>query len=217
MMAMDRRQVRAAVEKAPTDRQSQALDKAREMSRRAQALLAAAGEAVPASRWHVLTIRNGFDKSVDKALSDGGVCCWMPTRIIAQKRRGGRPGKPLPDLALPAMPGYLFIKTLWSAEVWAALRTVDGIVDVLGGAFRPAPLKDDTVLKLRAFIDEDPNAIMILTNALRVGEQVMIDQGPFARFVGIVDRVNEDRVWLEVMLLGQTCLTELGLAQVSKI
>jgi transcriptional antiterminator NusG len=217
MMAIDKKQLSDAMANAPTDRQSAALDKARAATRRTQALLAAAGEEGPQARWYVLTIRNGFDKAVDKALTDAGIACWMPTRLIEPKRRGGRPGKPQPPVMAPALPGYLFVHTVATACAMAGLMGVEGVDGVLGGWERPASVKDGIVLKLRAFIDDDPEAIMILSNALRVDEEVLIDSGPFASFPGVVVEAMDRRVLVEVMIFGRRTPVELDIAQVSKL
>lgn len=217
MMAIDTKRLSEAVDRAPTDRQSAALDRARAVSRRSQALLAAACMDVPERRWYVLTIKPGCDKSVEKTLTDSRIECWMPIKIVKRKRRGGRAGEPATDVEAPALPGYLFVKVISCAEAWAGLVMLDGVSGVLGGMDRPASVSDDKVLKLRVFIDEDPEAIMVLTNALRRGDHVAIDSGPFAMFPGVVADVRAGgRVLVETMLFGQAVPVELDLAQVSK-
>ena len=217
MMAIDMKQLNEAVKAAPTDRESAALDKARAVSRRTQALLAAAGMEGPERRWYVLTIAPGSDKAVEKQLSDAKIECWMPVKTISRKRRGGRAGLPMDDVQLPALPGYLFVHVYSTVEGWAGLRTVPGVSGVLGGADRPASVSEARVLKLKAFIDEDPAAIAVLTNALVRGATVMIDSGPFAMFTGMVSGAPTlGRVIVEVMLLGRAVPIDLELALVSK-
>lgn len=188
------------------------------LSRRAQALLAAAGMDGPEAQWFVLRIERGADIAVDNALADARIERWMPAQMMVPPRRGGRKGPKSEAVAAPSLPGYIFVRLVSVARSWAGLRTIKGIAGVLGGADRPAPIRDGIILKLRAFIDEDPRAIEVLTNALKTGDQVRIDDGPFASFPGVVEEVRErGRVLVEAMIFGRACPIELDLAQVSKL
>lgn len=197
-----------------------ALDVARDresLSRRQQALLAAAGESGPHRRWYVLTIAAGADKAVDNALAAARVERWMPVKEVEAKWRGGRKGRRPDPIIMPALPGYLFVKVANCAAAWAGLARIKGVLGVLGGADQPSPVSDDTVLKMRVFIDEDPEAIMVLTNALKVGDPVTIDAGPFAMFPGVVDEVRDNgRLVVEAMVFGRATTIELDLAMVTK-
>lgn len=188
------------------------------LSRRAQALLAAAGMDGPEARWHVITVAQGLDKAVDNALAENGIEHWMP-KIWTLRRRRARNGCARPDVhqLLPALPGYMFVRVVWTDLSWEGLSTIKGIAGVIGGATRPATVRDDIVVKLKARIDDDPEAFAILTNALKTGDQVRVDDGPFASFPGVVEMVKADgRAVVEVMIFGREVKVELDLAQITK-
>lgn len=195
----------------------QANDRRIAVSQRQRALLAAAGQDGPEARWYVLQVRRGADNCVNNLLADANIEHWMPSKLVDQKHRGGRKG-PKPEAKLVAfLPGYLFVKVVWCPPCWEALIGIKGVHDVIGSAERPTPVMDDRLLKLRAFIEKDPTAVKVLTNALETGDRVRIESGPFASYWGFVDQVFENgRALIDVMIFGRSTSVELDVAQVSK-
>ena len=94
----------------------------------------------------------------------------------------------------------------------------DVCLAILGGALRPAALKDDIILKLQLFLQKDRTARETLLNALKVGHAVRVDSGPFASFEGVVTLLQGfDRVKVEVNIFGRVAPVALHLDQVSRI
>lgn len=187
------------------------------LRRREQAMLAAAGQAGPEARWYVLQVRNGADIAVDKALEDANIEHWMAAQTVEVRRRS-RYGSCRPvSRTVPFLPGYLFIRVVWCGPCWEALSGLKGVAGVIGSAERPAPVSDDRMLKLRAFVEKDPTSIKVLTNALVKGDKVRVDDGPFASFPGVVEAVNTSgRALIEVMIFGRAVSVDLDLAQITK-
>jgi transcription antitermination factor NusG len=199
------------------DRAWQESDKRIAISRKQQALLAAAGESGPTARWYVLQVKRGADIAVDKLLEEASIEHWTPSQTIQPKRQGGRKG-PKPDpKVVPFLPGYLFVKVVWCAPCWEAISGLKGVAGVIGTAEKPAPVPDNRLLKLRAFVEKDPASIQVLTKALVAGDKVRVDDGPFASFPGVVERVCKNgRALVEVMIFGRAVSADLELAQISK-
>jgi len=216
-MALDRKKLNEA-ELVVADRQTRRLDAARAISRRQQALLAGANLVEPEQDWYVLLVADGFDIPVDNVLTNMRIEHWMPSLRIERKRRGKRKWQSFEPLVTPALPGYMFAKVVPCAETWAGLSMVDGIVGPIGGAAYPAPVKTKEITKLKAFIEEDKSAIEILTNALKAGDAVSVDDGPFRSFEGIVKLLSgKRRVQVEVAIFGRAVPIDLDLAQVTKL
>jgi transcription antitermination factor NusG len=199
------------------DRAWQESDKRIALTRRQQALLAAAGETGPSARWYVLQVKRGFDIVVDKALEDARIERWMAAQEIEVRRRS-RFGSSRPESKIvPFLPGYLFVKVVWCAPCWEAISLLKGVAGVIGTPDRPAPVTDGRLLKLRAFVEKDPTSIKVLTNALVKGDRVRVDDGPFASFPGVVEAVHASgRALIEVMLFGRAVTVDLELAQITK-
>lgn len=226
MMRVDRKQLNEG-DRVWLDRQGapievsehawQKRDKRIALSRREQALLAAAGQDGPESRWYVLQLRQGADIAVDKSLEEAKIERWMAQQTIVVRRRG-RFGmmRPQPK-TVPFLPGYIFVKVVWCAPCWHALQSVKGVVLVLGGAERPASVSDEKVLKLRADVERDPDAIKAMIRSINVGDQVSVDDGPFASFPGKVEAISDKgRAQVEVFIFGRAVSVDLDVAQISK-
>lgn len=202
----------------PTIRAEMASDRQRKLSRRAQALLAAAGEVCPERRWYVLRLAPGFDNAVDNILTEAHVEHWMAAKTFEAKRRGKRKFQSFCPVVMPALPGYIFVRVISNASIWAGLRTIEGVVDVLGGADNPAPVSEKEVLAMQAFIENDPKAIKVLHNLLSEGDRVHVGYGLFAGFDAIVLMLAKaNSVRIEVDAFGRKVAIEVGLADVSKI
>lgn len=200
------------------DRAWQKSDRRIALSRREQAMLAAAGMDGPEARWYVLQVKRGMDAVVDKSLADANVECCMLTVRIAAKRRGRRKFQKNEAVDVPAFPGYLFVKVVSCPMAWGGLRTIDGVVGPIGGADRPDPILESEIIKLQAKIEKDPKAIAVLTNALLAGDHVVIDDGPFASFRAVVLIVGDtDRIRVEASMFGRAVPLDLDLAQVTKL
>lgn len=188
------------------------------LRRREQAMLAAAGMDGPEARWYILRVAAGMDKAVDKALDDANVERWMPVTSVLPPRRSGRRKQRCEPVLIAALPGYLFIKVVSCAATWAGLKTIDGVVEPIGGADRPSPVSDKEINKLQVTIEKDPKAIAALTNALMVGDVVTIDSGPFASFEAVVLVLGEAaRIRVEASIFGRPVPIDLELAQVTKL
>lgn len=200
------------------DRAWQKSDRRIALRRREQALLAAAGMDGPEAHWYVLRIENGLDKTVENSLTEAKVEHWMAVTEVMPKRRGKRKHQKLKPVSVPALPGYIFVRVVSCAACWEGLRTIKGVIEPIGGALFPQPVREQEITKLQAFIEKDPDAIAVLTNALKVGDTVTIDTGPFASFPGVVVEVDGDaRAMLEVMIFGRAVACELDLASITKV
>lgn len=188
------------------------------LTRRERMMLAAAGMDGPDACWYVLRVEEHADIAVDKSLEEAKVERWMAVKEVEVRRRSRNKCAKVEKELRPALPGYLFVKVVSDPATWAALKTVKGVVDVLGGAYKPKPVVEKEILKLQAFIEKDPDAIRLLTNALKVGDKVSIDVGPFASFEAIVLMLGDaERIKVEASLFGRAVPMDLDLAQVTKL
>jgi transcription antitermination factor NusG len=199
------------------DRAWQESDKRIAISRKQQALLAAAGESGPTARWYVLQVKRGADIAVDKLLEEARIEHWMAQQTIIVRRRG-RWGMERPkEKTVPFLPGYIFVKVVWCAPCWEALSGLKGVAGVIGGAESPPQVPDAKMLKMRADVENDPEAIRAMLREINPGDKVSVDDGPFASFPGVVEAVNDKgRAKVEVLIFGRVVSVDLDLAQIRK-
>ncbi|RVD13561.1 MAG: transcriptional antiterminator NusG [Mesorhizobium sp.] len=181
-------------------------------------MLAAAGMDGPEARWYVLRVEDRADIAVDKLLEDAKVERAMLVIKVDAKRRGRRPHQKLETMNVPAFPGYIFVRVVSCPVTWAGLRTIKGVVDPIGGAENPQPIKDEEILKFQARIENDPKAVELLTNALKVGDRVAIDSGPFCGFDAVVMMLaDRHKVGIEVDIFGRAVPLKFDLADITKL
>lgn len=200
------------------DRAWQKSDKRIALRRREQALLAAAGMDGPQAHWYVLRVEDRADIAVDKSLEDANVERVMLHTEAEPKRRGGRKHQCLEPVRVPSFPGYIFVKVVSCPVAWAGLRTIKGVLGPIGGCDNPSPVSEQEIVKFQARIEQDPEAIRLLTNALKAGDKVAIDSGPFAGFEAVVLMLGDKRkVSVEVDIFGRKTAIGFDLAEVTKL
>lgn len=194
--------------------------KARAATRRAQALLAAAGERVPERRWAILRVEARRENDVDNLLSRAMIEHWLPLRKADQPHHGGRSGTKGEAFWVLAWPGYIFVRIAPTAEAIAGLGTVKHALALLGEGERPFFFGDDLLLKIKAELATlkavPANAGVIFAE----GELVMVKDGPLAWSQGAVARIgagkHAGRALVEVLLFGRVVPVDLELAQLCK-
>ncbi|WP_246678239.1 transcription termination/antitermination protein NusG [Mesorhizobium sp. B1-1-7] len=200
------------------DRAWQKSDRRIALRRRDQALLAAAGLDGPEAHWYVLRVEDRADIAVDKSLGVANVERVMLHTEAEPKRRGGRKHQSLDPVRVPSFPGYIFVKVVSCPVTWAGLRTIEGVLGPIGGCDNPSPIKEQEIVKFQARIENDPAAFAVLTNALKAGDKVAIDSGPFAGFEAVVLMLGDKRkVSVEVDIFGRKTAIGFDLAEVTKL
>ena len=118
-------------------------------------------------------------------------------------------------------PGYIMVEANLAGEVPHVIKSVTGVIGFLGetkgGA--PVPLRKSEVNRMLGKVDElsvqDDNVAIPYI----IGETVKVVDGPFNGFDGTVEKVNEEKRKLEVMvkIFGRKTPLELSYMQVDKI
>ncbi|MER9901620.1 transcription termination/antitermination protein NusG [Mesorhizobium sp. M0130] len=211
------------VERAWLDRQGETInidrayaesDRMMAVSRRQQALLAGAGESVPEARWFVLRLANHAEKDVDKLLGQASIERWFP---LVKKVRNAPHAKRKVVYTVPALPGYVFIRVVNDDRIWAGLLGMEGVVGVLGGSLGPVAVSDQMRLKFKKKLEERSTDAEVVEAAFPVGATVLIEEGPFASFPGIIQSVLDEQVaTVLVEIFGRSVPVELSLAQITK-
>lgn len=211
MMAVDAKRLNEA----------RAIGSAATLSRRAQALDYAAGGDGTARNWHVMLVAGGMDRAVNLALGDGDSGCahaeierWMP--VITRERGGG--SRRLVTYQQRFLPGYLFIRVRWSAEVWQGLATIEGVRGMLGGAERPRALPEFEFMTFRQRFENDPEFLRALRKVPAKGDLVRFLKDHMAGVEGVVlALLGGDRLRIDAPMFGTMVPVEARLADVTKI
>lgn len=194
-------------------------DRQQGLSRRHQALLAAAGESEPNRRWYVLCVATGCEHAVDDDLQRRGVETWLPIDAHRPKRRAGRGKSARCERGEVAFDGYVFVRISPVPRVMQSLMHTDGVIDAIGGWERPFPVSDSDINKLQAFVALTPRErrrqeaeLRKCTRGFEEGDTVVIREGVFKGMAVRVERIGKDSAWGFVPVSGREIAITMPLA-----
>ena len=153
--------------------------------------------------------RLGLEDFVDQVL--------VPTEKVVQIRNGKKVSK-----EKVYFPGYIMIQANLSGEVPHIIKSITNVIGFLGETKGgdPVPLRQTEVNRMLGKVDElnvDSDANVVIP--FNIGETVKVIDGPFNGFDGTVEKINEEKRKLEVMvkIFGRKTPLELSYMQVDKI
>ena len=177
---------------------------------------------VATRRWYIVHTYSGFEKKVEDSLKQRVQAYGMedqigevlvPTEDVVEMR-GGR--KVITSKRF--FPGYILVEMQMSDQAWHVVKNTPKVTGFVGAGSKPTPLtreEVDQILHQVTVAAEQPKPKYTFDK----GDQVRINEGPFASFNGVVDDVNMDRNTLRVMvtIFGRSTPVELDFLQVEKI
>lgn len=153
--------------------------------------------------WYAVRTRSNYEFKVNYLLGKKSLNTFYPA-VLKWSRRKDRKKKVL----RPLFPGYLFVECAADAYDWLEIKKTDGVVNILGNKNVPQsipPEQIDSVRKiLEAGIDPLPHPY------LKIGDRVVVVDGPLRGAVGIFERFNDKKgsLVISVDLLGRSLAAE---------
>lgn len=174
-------------------------------------------------RWYVVHAYSGFEKTVMKTLKErierenmqaffGQIL--VPVEEVVDIKNGK---KSLTERKF--FPGYVLVEMEMNNETWHLVKSTPKVSGFIGGtATRPAPIGKKEVEALLHQLQEGgekPRPKILF----ELGEQVRVNEGPFADFNGLVEEVNYERnkLRVSVQIFGRDTPVELDFSQVEKL
>lgn len=114
-------------------------------------------------------------------------------------------------------PGYMLVKLEMSDDAWLAIRTTDGVTGFVGMSSKPTPLPKSEVEAIMKYTEQSGEASYKADFV--DGEAVKVVEGPFNDFLGTVDKIDEEKGKVTVLLniFGRETPVELDFLQVKKV
>ena len=173
-------------------------------------------------KWYIIHAYSGFERKVKESLESR-------IRAYNLENKIGRieiPLEPTTELRNGKkvtidrvfLPGYVFVEMDLDNDLWHVIKNTPRVTGFLGTGDSPVALSDDEVASMlnRADVSKDKPAMKV---KFEKGEQVRINEGPFANFNGAVDDVNEEKQTLKVMvsIFGRPTPVEIEFSKVEKL
>ena len=176
-------------------------------------------------KWYVLKSVSGQESKVKNYIENEmrrlGFESFVTQVVIPmEKVIQIRNGKKVPK-ERPYYPGYLMVEANLIGEIPHIIKNIPGVISFLsltkGGD--PVPMRKSEVNRMLGKMDELSEFDVDAAIPYVVGESVKVIDGPFNGFNGTIEKIDEDKKKLEVMVLifGRKTPLELNYMQVEKV
>lgn len=189
-------------------------------------LAAAASAPAPENRevprWYILHTYSGFEQRVEQTIremmrnrQENGLIkdVIVPTERVIEPGKNGQKR----TTTRKFYPGYIMINMIMTDFSWHMVQSIPKVTGFVGGKNRPAPMgpgEAERILSLMETRQEQPRPKF----SFEVGDEVRVEDGPFAGFNGVVEDVNDDKGKIKVLvsIFGRQTPVELSFMQASK-
>lgn len=175
-----------------------------------------------AKRWYVLHARSGYEIKVKAAILDAvereGISdlvdeIMIPIEQVIELKDGQKK-----NTERKFFPGYMLIKMSLTEQSWLLIKNIANVVGFIGGSSgKPSAITQREVDKIFTRVQEGEDAPKPKV-AYQPGEEILVIDGPFNEFNGLVEKVNYEKNLLkvEVLIFGRATSVELEFSQVEK-
>jgi transcriptional antiterminator NusG len=174
------------------------------------------------ARWYVVNVYSGSEKKVAESIREQAVLKKMddrilevlvPTEQVVEVRKGQKV-----NAEHKFFPGYILVKMEMSEDAWHVVKDTPRVSGFLGSHNKPQPITEREVKRIMEQIEEGierPTTQVYF----EVGEQVRVNDGPFASFVGVVEEVDTEksRLKVSVSIFGRYTPVDLEFNRVEKV
>ena len=171
-------------------------------------------------KWYVVRAISGKEKKVKEYLEseikrlnlqDLISTVLIPTEKYYEVKNGKKVSKERNYL-----PGYILVEAVLVGEVVHVIKNTPNVIGFLGTKGEPDPLRPLEVQRILGKVDELQTMGAANDVTFTVGQSVIVNDGPFSTFNGIIEEVNEEKKKLKVSvkIFGRKTPLELSFFQV---
>jgi transcriptional antiterminator NusG len=173
-------------------------------------------------KWYIIHAYSGFERKVRESLESRITAfglqnrigrIMIPTEPVTELRNGKKY-----TIDRVFLPGYVLVEMELDNDLWHVIKNTPRVTGFLGTGDNPVALSEQEVSSIlfRSDSAKDKPSMKV---KFEKGEQVRINEGPFANFTGAVDDINEDKQTLKVMvsIFGRSTPVEIEFSKVDKV
>jgi transcription termination/antitermination protein NusG len=173
-------------------------------------------------KWYIIHAYSGFERKVRESLESRITAfglqnkigrIMIPTEPVTELRNGKKY-----TIDRVFLPGYVLVEMDLDNDLWHVIKNTPRVTGFLGTGDNPVALSEQEVSSIlfRSDAAKDKPSMKVKFDK---GQQVRINEGPFANFTGAVDDINEDKQTLKVMvsIFGRSTPVEIEFSKVDKV
>ena len=160
-------------------------------------------------RWYAIYTKPRWEKKVDGILIRKGVNSWCPLQKI--ERQWSDRKKIIEE---PLFKSYVFVNVC--ADERLTVLMTDGVLNFVHYLGKPAIIRDDEVLIIKKYLDEEEAKISIYSlEGFKEQMKVQVNHGVFMNYKGTVLRANKKKIFVQLESLGQVMVVEFPIEYLS--
>lgn len=166
--------------------------------------------------WYILHTYSGYESMVKDSLfrliennnlQDMIFDVQIPMEQTIEEKNGKRK-----IVERKLLPCYVFIKMIYSNQLWYWVTNTRGVTGFVGPQGRPIPMKEAEIRKMR--LEE-----VVVKGDFAVGDKVGVDSGPLEGFEGVITELNDaaQKAKVNIMMFDRNTEVEVEYFQLKKI
>lgn len=173
-------------------------------------------------KWYVIQSLSGFENRVAESIQEkiklkklenifGKI--MIPSEEVIEIKKGKRIKS-----EYKFFPGYILINMIMNEFSWHLICNLPKVLGFVGGTpDKPIPIKQDEIDKIINKLKKIGNTPRPKTT-FEPGENIRVNDGPFADFNGIVETIDyeKNRLKVSVSIFGRSTPVELSFEQIKK-
>lgn len=170
--------------------------------------------------WYVIHTYSGYEDAVREALLQRIESMNMQDKIFdvivpKEMQIVVKKGKPKTEKKR-LFPGYVLVDMMVDDESWYVVRNTPNVTGFVGAGTIPVPVSAEEFGIIQRYLEDDAQPKFKIT--MSKGDLMIVLDGPFAGYEGVVHEIDEEKGKVKVMItiFGRETPVELDFEQVKK-
>lgn len=173
-------------------------------------------------KWYIVHTYSGFENRVKVTLEDrikttkqeeffGKIL--VPTEQVMELKKGQKKTS-----SRKFFPGYILVQMVLNKDTWHTVKNTAKVIGFVGGEVNPTAVSPEEANQIIRQMEEGVSRPKP-KHQFEQGDEVMVIDGPFSNFRGIVEEVKPDKEKVRVLItiFGRSTPVELDFIQVNSV
>jgi len=177
-------------------------------------------QIVKSKKWYAIHTYSGYEEAVAHNLKQRVKALGMEDKIfdvIVPKEKKIKVKNSKKEVVEEKIyPGYILVNMIVTDDSWYVVRNTPRVTGFIGAGTTPVPISDEEIIRIQERMGAKEPEYKI---EFKIGDMVEITDGPFKDMTGNVNRVDQERGKVEVLvdLFGRETPVEVDSVQVKKV